>query len=82
MQKKLGARGRNRTGTPLQAADFKSAVATDYTTRAEFNYMETHPAPLTTLFLSIQDAPGSSPAAPLGCLYLSIQIEDVFAYSC
>ena len=29
-----GARGRNRTGTPFTAADFKSAVATDYTTRA------------------------------------------------
>jgi hypothetical protein len=30
-----GARGRNRTGMPvLWAADFKSAVSTDFTTRA------------------------------------------------
>jgi hypothetical protein len=44
-------------------------------------YIEPHSAPLTTLFLSIQDAPGSSPADPLGCLYLSIQIESVFQYN-
>jgi hypothetical protein len=44
-------------------------------------YIETHLAPLTTLFLSIQNAPGSSPADPLGCLYLSIQIENVFQYN-
>ena len=43
-------------------------------------HIETHLAPLTTLFLSIQDAPGSSPADPLGCLYLSIQIGNVFLY--
>ena len=30
-----GARGRNRTGTPLPARDFKSLVSTDFTTRAE-----------------------------------------------
>ena len=31
-----GARDRNRTGTPAmnEAADFKSAVSTDFTTRA------------------------------------------------
>jgi hypothetical protein len=45
------------------------------------NYIETHSAPLTTLFLSIQDAPGMNPADPLGCLYLSIQIENVLQYS-
>ena len=44
-------------------------------------YRKTHLAPLTTLFLSIQNAPGSSPADPLGCLYLSIQIESVFIYN-
>ena len=44
-------------------------------------YIEPHSAPLTTLFLSIQDAPGSIPADPLGCLYLSIQIESVFQYN-
>lgn len=43
-------------------------------------HIETHSAPLTTLFLSIQDAPGMNPADPLGCLYLSIQIESVFLY--
>ena len=43
-------------------------------------HRKTHLAPLTTLFLSIQDEPGSSPADPLGCLYLSIQIESVFIY--
>ena len=43
-------------------------------------HMLTHSAPLTTLFLSIQDAPGINPADPLGCLYLSIQIESVLAY--
>ena len=45
-----------------------------------FYHIETHSAPLTTLFLSIQDAPGMNPADPLGCLYLSIQIENVFIY--
>ena len=32
----VGARDRNRTGTPAmnEAADFKSAVSTDFTTRA------------------------------------------------
>ena len=40
--------------------------------------IKTHLAPLTTLFLSIQDVPGSSPADPLDCLYLSTQIESVF----
>jgi hypothetical protein len=44
------------------------------------NHIETHSAPLTTLFLSIQDAPGMDPADPLGCLYLSIQIESMFQY--
>jgi hypothetical protein len=44
-------------------------------------YIETHSALLTTLFLSIQNAPGSSPADLLGCLYLSIQIENVFQYN-
>ena len=44
-------------------------------------HRKTHSALLTTLFLSIQDAPGSSPADPLGCLYLSIQIESVFQYN-
>ena len=44
------------------------------------HHIETHSAPLTTLFLSIQDAPGTGPADPLGCLYLSIQIENVFLY--
>ncbi len=44
-------------------------------------YIESHSAPLTTLFLSIQDAPGMNPADPLGCLYLSIQIESVFQYN-
>jgi hypothetical protein len=29
-----GARGRNRTGTPLRARDFKSLVSTNFTTRA------------------------------------------------
>ena len=29
-----GARGRNRTGTPLPARDFKSLVSTDFTNRA------------------------------------------------
>jgi hypothetical protein len=43
-------------------------------------HIEAHSAPLTTLFLSIQDAPGINPADPLGCLYLSIQIESVFLY--
>ena len=43
-------------------------------------HMLTHSAPLTTLFLSIQDETGMNPVAPLGCLYLSIQIESVFAY--
>ena len=43
-------------------------------------HIETHLAPLTTLFLSIQDVPGSSQADPLGCLYLSIQIGNVFLY--
>jgi hypothetical protein len=33
------------------------------------------------MFLSIQDAPGMNPADPLGCLYLSIQIESVFQYN-
>ena len=45
-----------------------------------YYHIETHSAPLTTLFLSIQDAPGINPADPLGCLYLSIQIESVFLY--
>ena len=45
------------------------------------NHRKTHSAPLTTLFLSIQDVPGMNPADPLGCLYLSIQIESVFIYS-
>ena len=45
------------------------------------NHRKTHLAPLTTLFLSIQDVPGMNPADPLGCLYLSIQIESVFIYS-
>ena len=43
-------------------------------------HRKTHLAPLTTLFLSIQEAPGSSPADTLDCLYLSIQIESVFIY--
>ena len=43
-------------------------------------HMLTHSAPLTTLFLSIQDETGMNPVAPLGCLYLSIQIESVLAY--
>ena len=43
-------------------------------------HRKTHLAPLTTLFLSIQDAPGINPADPLDCLYLSIQIESVFIY--
>ena len=30
-----GARGRNRTGTPLRARDFKSLVSTNFTTRAD-----------------------------------------------
>ena len=30
-----GARGRNRTGTPLRARDFKSLVSTNFTTRAK-----------------------------------------------
>ena len=46
-----------------------------------FNYIESHSAPLTTLFLSIQDVPGMNPADLLGCLYLSIQIESVFQYN-
>jgi len=29
-----GAPGRNRTGTPLQATDFKSGVSTNFTTGA------------------------------------------------
>jgi len=33
------------------------------------------------LFLSIQDVPRINLADPLGCLYLSIQIESVFIYS-
>ena len=44
-------------------------------------HIETHSALLTTLFLSIQDAPGMNPADPLGCLYLSIQIENVLQYN-
>ena len=43
-------------------------------------HIKAHLDPLTTLFLSIQDAPGMNPADPLGCLYLSIQIESVFLY--
>ena len=31
----IGARGRNRTGTPLRARDFKSLVSTNFTTRAD-----------------------------------------------
>ena len=31
---KLGARNRNRTGTPVKARDFKSLVSTYFTTRA------------------------------------------------
>ena len=46
-----------------------------------YYHIETHSAPLTTLFLSIQDAPGMNPADPLGYLYLSIQIESVFQYN-
>ena len=30
----IGARGRNRTGTPFRARDFKSLVSTNFTTRA------------------------------------------------
>ena len=30
----IGARGRNRTGTPCEARDFKSLVSTNFTTRA------------------------------------------------
>ena len=44
------------------------------------HHRKTHLAPLTTLFLSIQEAPGSSPADTLDCLYLSIQIGSVFIY--
>jgi len=47
----------------------------------QISYIESHSAPLTILFLSIQDEPGSSPAAPLDCVYLSIQIESVFQYN-
>ena len=46
-------------------------------------HRKTHSAPLTTLFLSIQEKAGShtgSSSALLGCLYLSIQIENVFIY--
>ena len=46
-------------------------------------HRKTHLAPLTTLFLSIQEKAGShtgSSSALLGCLYLSIQIENVFIY--
>ena len=46
-------------------------------------HRKTHLAPLTTLFLSIQEKDGShtgSISALLGCLYLSIQIESVFIY--
>ncbi len=37
----LGARNRNRTGTPAinEAADFKSAVSTNFTTRAPIDYI-------------------------------------------
>ena len=37
----IGARNRNRTGTPAinEAADFKSAVSTNFTTRAPFYYI-------------------------------------------
>jgi len=48
-----------------------------------FYHIETYLAPLTTLFLSIQEKDGShtgSTSALLGCLYLSIQIENVFTY--
>ena len=31
---KYGARGRNRTGTPLRTSDFKSEASTDFATRA------------------------------------------------
>ena len=44
-----GARGRNRTGMPvLWAADFKSAVSTDFTTRArpEFHILSWFTLPL------------------------------------
>ena len=36
----IGARGRNRTGTPhlWKAADFKSDVSTNFTTRALCNF--------------------------------------------
>lgn len=44
------------------------------------HHIEAHLAPLTTLFLSVQDVPGSSPADPLGCLYLSVQVESVLQY--
>ena len=43
-------------------------------------HRKTHSALLTTLFLSIQDETGMNPVAPLGCLYLSIQIESMFIY--
>ncbi len=33
-----GARGRNRTGTPMKAQDFKSCVSTNFTTRAMNKY--------------------------------------------
>ena len=38
----IGARGRNRTGTPLlrKAADFKSDVSTYFTTRAHLYNMQ------------------------------------------
>ena len=52
-----------------------------FPTPPNFYHIETHSAPLTTLFLSIQDAPGMNPADLLGCLYLSIQIENVFLYN-
>ena len=45
-----------------------------------YYHRKTHLAPLTTLFLSIQDETGMNPVDPLGCLYLSIQIESVFIY--
>jgi hypothetical protein len=44
------------------------------------HHIEMHLAPLTTFFLSIQDAPGSSPAAPLDRFYLSIQVESALQY--
>ena len=76
----LGGDDWSRTSSAFRAADLQSTGVTNFPTSPKSYHIETHSDLLTTLFLSIQDAPGSSPAAPLGCMYLSIQVENAFQY--